>query len=132
MSKKKVLLIEDYAPWWGRIEEVLEKHADKFEFIDYDYDGMVESVEQGMDLINEYRPDVVVLDHSLSGGHAHYNREGSVIAERIKNRGIEIISFSSHSKSKIQSYYPDCVKHFADKDEEAVLDCLLGRCDCLK
>lgn len=130
MSKKKVLLIEDYAPWWGSINEVLEAYREQFEFIEYD--GVVKSVEQGMELIDEHQPDVVVLDHSLSGGDADYNREGGYIANSIVGREIEIISFSSHRRSKIERYYPEKVVHFARKSEKSVLECLLNRCDCVK
>jgi|GEM_PF-1928854 len=119
-SRKRVILIEDYylhvanADWACRRAQC--------EFINV---GLVDNYSDAMKHINEQDPDIVILDHSLSGTDHRYNDEGARIAHEIKDRGIEIISFTSHSWNLIKEMYPRDVKIYqAGKTEFGIWGCL--------
>ena len=103
----------------------------------------VRSSEEAFSLIKEHKPDVVLLDHFLSGtpmdrilGKTNLeDGEGIKIADEINFFYVgeikpEIISASSMSKKEIGLLYGNRVKHYCEGDMLKLARCLKGECSC--
>lgn len=103
----------------------------------------IKSVELALALIKEHKPDIVLLDHFLSGNPMSRilekikpeDGEGIEIAEGINFFYVreirpEVISISSRSKEEIKLLYGDRIKHCMEGDIFKLAQCLKGKCLC--
>jgi len=104
---------------------------------------MIESPEEALDLIKEHKPDVILLDHFLSGTPMERilgkikpeDGEGIRIAEEtnffyIGELKPDIISISSRQKMEIEFLYGNRIKHYCEGDMLRLTRCLKGKCLC--
>lgn len=103
----------------------------------------IKSVETALSLIKEYKPDIILLDHFLSG--TPFDRILDIIKPE-DGEGIEIangidffyageikpkvISISSRSKKEMGSLYGDRIKHYSEGDALKLERCLNEKCSC--
>jgi len=86
MATLKVLVVDDEPGIRSGIERILRNYSVGFPFMDEDFDFEIlqaSSGEEAIDLINEKKPDIVLLDNKLPG------MDGIEVLEYIKNKQIE-------------------------------------------
>ncbi|KKR45962.1 MAG: hypothetical protein UT90_C0015G0011 [Parcubacteria group bacterium GW2011_GWA1_40_21] len=99
--------------------------------------------EEALGLIEEHKPDVILLDHFLSGTPMDRilgkikpeDGEGIDIAQETNFFYIgevkpDIISISTRQKSEVELLYGNRVKHYCEGDMLKLRKCLKGECLC--
>ena len=111
--------------------------------INQDIPQAIKSVEEALTLIKEHKPDVILLDHFLSGNHMDRilgkikteDGEGIEIADGVNLFYVgeikpEVISVSTRSKNELRLLYSNRINHYSEGDILKLSRCLKGRCLC--
>ncbi len=114
--KKKILIVEDQFIEANNLQMILER-------ADYQVCGIARSVPEALEMVENNRPDMVLLDIFLRG-----NLTGIDLARKLneKNIGFVFLSANSNQKTldeaKVTRPYGFLVKPFREKDILVMLD----------
>lgn len=141
---KRVLIVSgEFFYMWMIALSIKALDDKRIEIINPSIPQAIKSVEEALTLIKEHKPDIVLLDHFLSGnpidrilgttkpecgkGIAIANETDFFYVGEIKP---EIISVSTRSKSELELLYGNRINHYSEGDVFKLSRCLKGKCLC--
>lgn len=124
----KILVVDDNAALLDSLSRFFKGRAI---FVTTD---VCHSVEEAIVAIEQYQPDMVLLDHNLNEEDQKI-LEGVEVARILHERGFSAVIISHSGKSRkdqAELMLPFGVRHFASKVHMDAINCIQGTCDCAK
>ncbi len=140
---EKIIIISSEVSYMRVIESSIISLVGDMEIVNPNFPEPIKSAEVARALITYFKPEIILLDHFLSG------TSEDRIMERIKmedGEGVEIvdeisflyigeikpiiISLSTRSKKELAPLYGREVRHYPESDMLALTRCLKKECLC--